>query len=181
MDIPSFSEPLPESAFTKFVANVSRRYQKLLDTVNPWAKSRWGATFFLFIIYCARVYLLSGWFIISYGLGIYLLNLLIGFLSPQVDPEFEDPALLPTTADEEFKPFVRRLPEFKFWVSATRAVALSIFFTFFDAFNVPVFWPILLVYFITLFVATMRKQIQHMIKYKYLPFSWGKRQYKGKM
>lgn len=27
---------------------------------------------------------------------------------------------------------------------------------------------------------TMRKQIQHMIKYKYLPFSIGKKSYQGK-
>lgn len=48
------------------------------------------------------------------GLGIYTLNLLIGFLSPQVDPESEGPAL-PMKGSDEFKPFVRRLPEFKFW------------------------------------------------------------------
>ena len=50
----------------------------------------------------------------TYGLGIYNLNLLIGFISPQIDPETEGPQL-PTQSDQEFKPFVRRLPEFKFW------------------------------------------------------------------
>jgi len=46
-----------------------------------------------------------------------LLNLLIGFLSPLVDPELEssDDGLLPTKGSDEFKPFIRRLPEFKFW------------------------------------------------------------------
>jgi hypothetical protein len=29
--------------------------------------------------------------------------------------EAEDGPSLPTQADEEFKPFIRRLPEFKFW------------------------------------------------------------------
>ncbi|PRQ21318.1 putative retrieval of early ER protein Rer1 [Rosa chinensis] len=54
----------------------------------------------------------------SYGLGIYLLNLLIGFLSPQVDPEIHDLSdgpSLPTRGSDEFRPFVRLLPEFKFW------------------------------------------------------------------
>jgi hypothetical protein len=37
----------------------------------------------------------------------------------------------------------------------------------------PVFWPILVLYFCMLFFVTMRKQIQHMIKHKYLPFSFG--------
>ena len=29
--------------------------------------------------------------------------------------EAEEGPSLPTQADEEFKPFIRRLPEFKFW------------------------------------------------------------------
>jgi hypothetical protein len=46
--------------------------------------------------------------------------------------------------------------------------------TFFSVFDVPVFWPILLCYWIVLFVLTMKRQIVHMIKYKYVPFSIGK-------
>lgn len=46
--------------------------------------------------------------------------------------------------------------------------------TFFSAFDVPVFWPILLFYWLSLFILTMRRQITHMIKYKYVPFSLGK-------
>lgn len=34
--------------------------------------------------------------------------------SPQVSPELDGPTL-PSKSDEEFRPFVRRLPEFKFW------------------------------------------------------------------
>lgn len=49
----------------------------------------------------------AGWYIITYGLGIYALNLLIGFLSPASDPEAEGPTL-PTSKDDEFRPFVRR-------------------------------------------------------------------------
>lgn len=51
--------------------------------------------------------------------------------------------------------------------------------TFFSIFDVPVFWPILLLYFIVLFVITMKRQIRHMIKYKYVPFSFGKTTYNG--
>ena len=35
-------------------------------------------------------------------------------------------------------------------------------------------------YFIALFVLTMKRQIKHMIKYRYIPFSFGKTKYKGK-
>jgi hypothetical protein len=47
--------------------------------------------------------------------------------------------------------------------------------TFFSVFDVPVFWPILLMYWFILFFVTMKRQIKHMIKYKYLPFTWGKK------
>ena len=46
--------------------------------------------------------------------------------------------------------------------------------TFFSVFDVPVFWPILLFYWIVLFFLTMKRQILHMIKYKYIPFNIGK-------
>jgi hypothetical protein len=47
--------------------------------------------------------------------------------------------------------------------------------TFFSVFDVPVFWPILLLYWFILFGVTMKRQIAHMIKYKYVPFTWGKK------
>lgn len=78
-----------------------------------------------------------------------------------------------------FRPFARRLPEFKFWHSCTRSVLTAIGMTFFSIFDVPVFWPILLLYFIVLFVITMKRQIKHMIKYRYVPFSFGKTTYGG--
>ena len=38
----------------------------------------------VFFLYLVRVYFAQGWYIVSYAYGIYLLNQLIGFLSPQV-------------------------------------------------------------------------------------------------
>ena len=63
----------------------------------------------MILIYCIRVYLINGWYIITYGLGIYVLNLLIGFLSPQMDPETEG-SVLPTSQDDEFRPFIGGCP-----------------------------------------------------------------------
>jgi hypothetical protein len=56
-------------------------------------------------------------------------------------------------------------------------MTIGFFATFFSAFDVPVFWPILLLYWIILFSVTMKRQIQHMIKYRYIPFSLGKKKY----
>ena len=50
--------------------------------------------------------------------------------------------------------------------------------TFFKVFDVPVFWPILLIYFCALFL-TMKRQIKHMVKHKYVPWV-GKTKYSGK-
>ena len=91
----------------------------------------------------------------------------------QVDPDLDGPTL-PSAAADEFRPFARRLPEFKFWWAATRAVALGFAATFFPVLDVPVFWPILVAYFCALFFVTMKRQIKHMVKHRYVPFSLGK-------
>ena len=63
--------------------------------------------------------MLQGFHIITYALHIYYLNLFIAFLTPKVEPqsyddeEDDDAGSLPTTNNAEFKPFIRRLPEFK--------------------------------------------------------------------
>lgn len=88
--------------------------QYFLDKSTPHFGYRWLGTAVAAFLYLVRVFSIRGFYIVTYGLGIYTLNLLIGFLSPQVDPEAEGPAL-PMKGSDEFKPFVRRLPEFKFW------------------------------------------------------------------
>ena len=49
---------------------------------------------------------------------------------------------------------------FFFRYSGTKAVVIAMICTFFEAFNIPVFWPILVMYFIILFVITMKRQIR---------------------
>lgn len=166
----------------KWRSDFSRAFQYYLDRSTPHPVQRWLGTLAAAAIYMLRVYHAQGFYIVSYGLGIYILNLLIGFLSPKVDPEVEalDGASLPTKGSDEFKPFIRRLPEFKFWYAITKAFCVAFFMTFFSVFDVPVFWPILLCYWIVLFFLTMKRQIMHMIKYKYVPFSFGKQRYTGK-
>ncbi len=88
---------------------------------------------------------MQGWYIVTvsiarnilirqYALGIYLLNLFLAFLSPKFDPALEEELAmeedegpsLPTKADEEFRPFIRRLPEFKFWYARALSSLLGI-------------------------------------------------------
>jgi hypothetical protein len=194
------------------LSNISPKqiYQSYLDASTPYTPHRWGVTILLLTLFFIRILLVQGWYIVAYCLGIYLLNLFLAFLQPKFDPSLnlestEDEGLeggqssLPTKADEEFRPFIRRLPEFKFWHSATRAVVIGLFCTFFEIFNLPVFWPVLVVYWLILLVLTsecsflkkaemtekltrriVRRQLQHMIKYRYVPFSFGKAKYGAK-
>lgn len=176
------------------------RYQVLLDRVTPYRLERWLSLAFALCVLFLRIILVGGYYVIAYALGIYLLNMFLLFLSPKFDPAFEEdeaadsfannadiggsvgdiPALpLQSGTDEagEFRPFIRRLPEFKFWHESFRATFIAIVCSFFSMFNIPVFWPVLLLYFIMLFVMTMRRQIAHMIRYQYVPFDLGKRNY----
>ncbi|XP_041999579.1 protein RER1A-like [Salvia splendens] len=158
---------------------LSKLFQHYLDKSTPHSLYRWIGTVCLVLLYAVRVYYVQGFYIVTYGLGIYLLNLLIGFLSPLVDPELEpsEGPSLPTKGSDEFKPFIRRLPEFKFWYAITKAFCVAFLMTFFSMFDVPVFWPILLCYWIVLLFLTMKRQIMHMIKYRYIPFNLGKQKY----
>ncbi len=140
---------------------------------------RWTAWVLVLLTYLVRVYFIEGFYIVTYALAIYNLNLLLGFLTPLHVDAANDGPTLPSKSDEEFRPFVRRLPEFKFWYASTRSILTGFAATFFPALDVPVFWPILLLYWIVLFTVTMKRQIQHMIKYRYVPFSFGKKRYGG--
>jgi len=108
---------------------------------------RWIGFAFITLIYIGRILLVQGWYIVTYALAIYHLNLLLAFLTPKIDPamaEFEaaeeaaedDGMALPTRQNDEFRPFIRRLPEFKFWYSATKATVIAFVCTFFDFFNI---------------------------------------------
>eukprot|EP00461_Guttulinopsis_vulgaris_P001321 UN01321 len=160
---------------------LSMRWQQLLDQSSIYLKTRWSIFAFLTFIFLYRIVALQGFYIIVYALGIFELNLLIGFLTPLNENELENDVIPIHTENnnkgDDFKPFFRRLPEFQFWYACTNATICALFATFFTIFDIPVFWPILLLYFIILFVFTMKKQIQHMIRYKYVPFTIGKKSY----
>ncbi|KDD75897.1 Rer1 family protein [Helicosporidium sp. ATCC 50920] len=167
---------VPEPPFMGALRQAQRRFQTVLDKSAPHVLYRWVAWVALVIAFAFRIYWISGFYIVTYALAIYNLNLLLGFLSPQVDPELEGPTL-PSKSDEEFRPFVRKLPEFKFWYHSFRAQVFGFVATFFSAFDIPVFWPILVLYWFVLFFVTMKRQIMHMVKFRYLPFTVGKKTY----
>ncbi|KAG1078439.1 hypothetical protein G6F42_024265 [Rhizopus arrhizus] len=122
-----FANEPSEGATSSLLAQKSqleRRFQQILDQVTPFTPYRWAGTSVLLVLFMFRVIYAEGWYIIAYALGIYILNLFLAFLTPKFDPsvemdtqanEMEEGPSLPMKNDEEFKPFIRRLPEFKFW------------------------------------------------------------------
>ncbi|VWU48405.1 protein RER1, putative [Hepatocystis sp. ex Piliocolobus tephrosceles] len=184
---------------------VPQLYQKIINTHNYYVdkttlyiKTRWFSLLGILIMYILRVYYVTGFYVVSYALSIFLLNLFLRFLTPhnieEIYEQYENEnngLLLPMQQTneakvgsqiddkKEFRPFLRKLNEFKFWLFATRAILISIVCTFFPFLDIPVFWPLLLFYFICLFLATMKEQIKNMIRFKYLPFNTSTKQTYG--
>lgn len=77
-------ETEPSSASGGLLLSLSAKWQYTMDKLSPKVSLRWGIFSVFFFLYLVRVYFAEGWYIVSYGYGIYLLNQLIGFLSPQV-------------------------------------------------------------------------------------------------
>nr|QSE03619.1 retrieval of early ER protein Rer1 [Metchnikovella dogieli] len=152
--------------------------QKYLDKITPMIYERWSAFFVLLFFFMYLILKLQSHYVVCYALWIYLLNGFILFLSPFSDPDEEGDSSLPKTQDEEFRPFIRKLPELAFWKGSTIAVLVSLATLLFSFFDIPVFWPVLVIYFCVLTFLMLRKQIEHMIRHKYIPLTMGKVRYK---
>ncbi|CCF75271.1 Rer1 family [Babesia microti strain RI] len=181
----------------------------LLDKTPYYIKTRWLYFAFILFIFWFRVIKNASHFVIVYMHSVFILSLLLQFLTPLNFEELcerhsstKSGLILPVTyedvtefeansnnfelptsgnnsnsGNDEFKPFLRKMNEFHFWLYGTHATHLAIFTTFFSAFDLPVFWPLLVLYFVCLFISTMKNQISNMIKYKYIPITLSKQSY----
>ena len=151
------------------------------DKIIIYRLERWLIVAIFALIFVIRVILSQGFYCLTYYVCIHILNSFIGFISPLEDPEEyglnSGDSYLPQKNNEEFKPFQRKVKEYRFWAIVFSTFLVAIPMTFSKAFDIPVFWPVLLFYFILIFYIVMRRQIQHMIKYHYLPWNTGKMKY----
>lgn len=68
------------------------------DKSTPHTKVRWLIAFLNIGLFFMRILIAQGWYIVTYALGIYHLNLFIAFLTPKIDPAFDlDSGELTTT------------------------------------------------------------------------------------
>lgn len=156
--------------------------QTLQDKLLPHQRLRWVATTLFLALYVLRVVWIGGFYVVSYCLAVFVLSQGLHFLTPlQADLEDEqaDQPVLPIRSADEFRPFLRKLSEFLFWRNVCLALLSAGLLTFVEALDIPVFWPVLLMYFLVLFLSTMRRQLSHMAKHGYLPFDLGKKHYSG--
>ncbi|RNF26428.1 endoplasmatic reticulum retrieval protein [Trypanosoma conorhini] len=167
------------SVLDEFKRKTYLTYQRYLDKSVPHRSMRWAMFTFLLIFYMLRVFVHGGFYVITYGMSIHLLYLLLLLITPLAEDEFTEDSPLPRTAagDGEFRPFVPRVQEFVVWKSMFKVVSICLFLTLFNFLDVPVFWPILLMYFIILTVTQMGGRIKHMIKHRYVPWNAGKPKY----
>lgn len=158
-----------DSTVEKVLRRLFIIYRNKIDKYIIYPKSRWGFTVFLILYYLKRVLEIGGFYVVSYILGLYILHLSVQFFTPIGLPEAdeedeEDESLrnmkLPETNvdnHEDRGPLIRSMSEFKFWQNATLACLGSIFCTFSQLFDLPVFWPFLLAYFIMLLILTVKR------------------------
>lgn len=169
-----------------FFKTCCKKYQYYLDRTAPQKMWRWVGFIILLVLFFIRIFIIQSHFLVTYVLSIYLLHGFIGFCTPQEetipDPfdNIDDDVYIPQPIDDEFRPFMRRLPEFDFWYLSVRLVSLVFFLTFFEIFDIPVFVPILIVYFLLISLLTAKNLYKHMKKYKYNPFLSGKETFKNK-
>lgn len=142
----------PALAFAAQADSYNRLLQGYLDRSTPYPLYRWAATGSLLFLFALRVVYGEGWYIVAYGLSIFLLNIFLAFLQPRFDPSLEadqaaddvegggdagtgpsglsglglgkkllravgvetgggqQDGILGESNEDEFKPFIRRLP-----------------------------------------------------------------------
>ncbi|KAL0234512.1 hypothetical protein PCE1_001548 [Barthelona sp. PCE] len=152
--------------------------RKYLDMLVPYDRMRWGLAAFSFFLFFVRIISCNGFYIIAYAYCIYLLLLLLAFLTPRdmmelMSAEEKDEG----EPDAEFRPFRRKLSEFKAWTAVMQSTIICLFLTLFPFLDIEVYVPILVIYFIVLSYMMLKKQIEHMIRYKYVPWNIKKQKF----
>ena len=154
-------------------SEISLQIESFIYRLKPFVLYRWVSFAVITIIFLIRMFATHKYYYAGYIAGLYIVQCSVLFLSPKIDPDLHGNEVLPGATDAEFKPFIRKLPEFVFWRRAFSASALALFASMLP-FDLPVFGPLLALYFLLVCVFTFRTRIAHMIKHKYLPFDLSK-------
>jgi hypothetical protein len=176
-DAPPPAPPLRDRLVIK-QTEFEMKFESVILKAKPYVLYRWISFAVLAVIFVLRMILQARFYTAAYVGGLYLLNCLVLFVSPKLDPDLYGADVLPTTGDGDYRPFVRRLPEFVFWRRAIQCILIVHASTLFRFLDPPVYGPMLLVYFLIVALLNFRTRIVHMLKHGYVPFDFGKRKQK---
>lgn len=152
------------------------RTDNLLTKLKPYPLYRWLAFAFFSILFTVRMFATGKYYAVGYISGFVLLEGFLKFLSPKLDPDVYGKDVLPyASEDGDYKPFIRKLPEFLFWKQAMLTALVATIASLIPLFDLPVQGTILLVYFLIVSILSFRQRISHMIRNHYLPFDLGKK------
>lgn len=147
--------------------------QYVADKILIYIKTRWAIAGFLAFVYVSRVIINGSHVVVSYVAGVYLLHSFVSFMTPDdenipdpFDADYQD-TYVPNNIDNDYKPYVRKLPEYTLWVFTIQILVIIIILSMFEFADIPVFSPILISYFIFMLVVTLYTVISHSKKYKY--------------
>lgn len=148
-----------------------------LDRTILYKQRRWMFFYGLLILFFLRMVIVQGYYAIAYLLGFTILQNLILYLTPQeiptIDEEGEEEVFdIPnsvnfTQSSDNSKPIIRKLSEFNLWKKLTLYCFLAFVSTFIGALDLPVFWPLLLIYFLFASLNVGLRQYRHMQRYGY--------------
>eukprot|EP00826_Nyctotherus_ovalis_P066740 TRINITY_DN9897_c0_g7_i2.p1 TRINITY_DN9897_c0_g7~~TRINITY_DN9897_c0_g7_i2.p1 ORF type:complete len:134 (+),score=22.66 TRINITY_DN9897_c0_g7_i2:69-470(+) len=113
------SEAEPEGFVEKVSFKLWQFVQVYVDRFSIYPKLRWLFAVLLLGVYAYRAYVnngmvsanLIGFHVVTYFLGLYMLDKFLGFISPKD----EEDVILPTRQNDEFRPFRRAVRELDLW------------------------------------------------------------------
>lgn len=170
---------LQESAVPTTLRLVFNKARFAVDRLVTHPRRRWLFFFGVFLAFAARMVLLDGYYAAMYLFAFYAVQNVIQYLTPNNLPTIQEeeemgqvvydiPETVQVTRNEDAsKPIIRKLGEFKLWKKLTAAALICLGASFVPALDIPVFWPILLFYFVFVVISVVARQYQHMKRYGY--------------
>lgn len=154
--------------------------QIMVDKFSPYPVQRWCVFGLCLLAHFVKILVSGTHHLIAYVVGVYLFHGFILFATPK-DENIPDPfeeevdndnsnEYSPSNVDNSLRPFIRNMPEYTYWMFSMKVVVISFLLTLSKFTDIPVYTPILVVYFVFMVLATAIKLWQHSRKYNYNPF-----------
>ena len=161
---------------------------KFLSSVEKYKYQRWVLFFGLEAVLIIRMILYRGFYVVGYIEGLTLLNLFFESIYSNTSTNGEGEGIdedvnevpLHTIKDIEAPPSpildqsnneTELSGDVRLWYAFMITVIISLIAVMIPALDIPVFWPLLLIYFLAIFILTMREPLWIMLTKRYTPMN----------